>query len=60
MFRLGVVEKTEDVSKIEEEIGCGQIEELLVQAKEEYELIPALFGEGNYAASATGSTVSGA
>lgn len=45
-----MVEQHEDVNKIEEEIGCGQIEELLVQAKEEYELIPALFGAGNYEA----------
>ena len=38
-YRLKVVETNEDAEKIEEEICCGQIEELVVQAKKELELV---------------------
>jgi NADH dehydrogenase (ubiquinone) 1 alpha subcomplex subunit 5 len=38
-YRLSVCEKLEDPEKIEEEIRCGQIEELVVQAKDELKLV---------------------
>eukprot|EP00514_Thraustochytrium_sp_LLF1b_P002956 CAMPEP_0184519564 /NCGR_PEP_ID=MMETSP0198_2-20121128/6697_1 /TAXON_ID=1112570 /ORGANISM="Thraustochytrium sp., Strain LLF1b" /LENGTH=112 /DNA_ID=CAMNT_0026910095 /DNA_START=238 /DNA_END=576 /DNA_ORIENTATION=- len=41
-FRLGVCQKFADLETIEKEIDCGQVEELLVQAKEEFELIDLL------------------
>mmetsp|Transcript_21637 Transcript_21637/g.42496 ORF Transcript_21637/g.42496 Transcript_21637/m.42496 type:complete len:112 (+) Transcript_21637:133-468(+) len=41
-YRLSVVEKYEDEEQIEKEIDCGQIEELLLQAKDEIELMESL------------------
>ncbi|ODV82740.1 hypothetical protein CANARDRAFT_204641 [[Candida] arabinofermentans NRRL YB-2248] len=37
--RLAVVEENEVVEKIENAIGCGLIEELIIQANDEYELL---------------------
>ncbi|ORX57452.1 hypothetical protein DM01DRAFT_1382005 [Hesseltinella vesiculosa] len=37
--RLSVVESTESVEEIEAKIGCGQIEEVLLQAKDELKLV---------------------
>ncbi|KAG0230620.1 hypothetical protein BGW42_000825 [Actinomortierella wolfii] len=37
--RLNVVEANEDIGKIEEQLDCGQIEEIVVQAVEERKLI---------------------
>ena len=44
--RLAVVSK-EDLSpeKMEEEIGAGQLEELIIQAKDELSLIPKMAGK---------------
>mmetsp|Transcript_14887 Transcript_14887/g.16837 ORF Transcript_14887/g.16837 Transcript_14887/m.16837 type:complete len:111 (+) Transcript_14887:152-484(+) len=39
-FRLGVVVETEDIVSIEEKIGCGQVEELILQAEDELKIIP--------------------
>eukprot|EP00924_Labyrinthula_sp_SR-Ha-C_P006904 maker-scaffold_8-snap-gene-4.3-mRNA-1 protein AED:0.19 eAED:0.19 QI:63/1/1/1/1/1/3/30/118 len=39
-YRLSVVEKESDIFKIEDEISCGQVEELIIQAEEELDLIP--------------------
>ncbi|QPG75695.1 hypothetical protein FOA43_003054 [Brettanomyces nanus] len=36
--RLAVVEKNEVLDRIEKEIGCGLIEELVIQANDEYNL----------------------
>ncbi|VEU23959.1 DEKNAAC105250 [Brettanomyces naardenensis] len=36
--RLAVVEKNEVTEKIEKDIGCGLIEELIIQANDEYNL----------------------
>ncbi|EUB61609.1 NADH dehydrogenase [ubiquinone] 1 alpha subcomplex subunit [Echinococcus granulosus] len=36
--RLALVEKTPNVSDLEKKIDCGQIEEVIVQARNEYEL----------------------
>mmetsp|Transcript_18645 Transcript_18645/g.47194 ORF Transcript_18645/g.47194 Transcript_18645/m.47194 type:complete len:113 (-) Transcript_18645:47-385(-) len=38
-FRLGVVEKFHEEADIEREIDCGQLEELLEQANDEFNLI---------------------
>ena len=38
-YRLSVAESTEDEDAIEKEIGFGQLEELIISAKEELELI---------------------
>lgn len=38
-FRLQVCQEEEDWDKIEERIQCGQVEELIVQAKDELQLI---------------------
>ncbi|KAJ3415202.1 hypothetical protein HDV05_005342 [Chytridiales sp. JEL 0842] len=38
-FRLEVVEKETSIPKLEEAIGGGQVEELIIQAKEEYNLV---------------------
>lgn len=38
-YRLSVVEKLKDPEQIENEIKCGQIEELVVQAKDELGLV---------------------
>ena len=43
-YRLGVVEKLQDPEEIEEEIKCGQIEELVQQAKDELNLLHWLIG----------------
>lgn len=43
-YRLSVVEKMEDHEAIEAEIDCGQVEELLEQAKDEWELIDIVKG----------------
>ena len=40
--RLAVVEKTDDLLAIESAIGCGQVEQLIEQAKDELSLIPML------------------
>lgn len=40
--RLGVVESTEDISKIEATLGAGQIEEVIVQAEDEAKLVPEM------------------
>ncbi|GME67654.1 hypothetical protein B5S28_g4289 [[Candida] boidinii] len=37
--RLDIVEKNEVIEKIENEIGCGLIEEVLIQASEEHDLV---------------------
>ncbi|KAI8993278.1 ETC complex I subunit conserved region-domain-containing protein [Pilobolus umbonatus] len=37
--RLSIVESTENYEDIESKINCGQIEELLIQAKEELSLV---------------------
>uniref|UniRef100_A0A5K3FZT7 NADH dehydrogenase [ubiquinone] 1 alpha subcomplex subunit 5 n=1 Tax=Mesocestoides corti TaxID=53468 RepID=A0A5K3FZT7_MESCO len=36
--RLELIDKTSDVSELEKKIDCGQIEEVIAQAKNEYEL----------------------
>eukprot|EP00249_Psilotum_nudum_P032244 c47530_g1_i1 orf=498-989(-) len=41
-FRLRVCEEEEDWEKIETRIKCGQVEELIVQAKDELFLIPKM------------------
>ncbi|KAH3674671.1 hypothetical protein WICMUC_003087 [Wickerhamomyces mucosus] len=41
--RLQVVENVENISEIEEEIGGGLVEELLIQASDEYKLAENLF-----------------
>ena len=38
-YRLNVAESTEDETAIENEIGFGQLEELIISAEEELELI---------------------
>lgn len=40
--RLDVIESTEDPAAIEAKLGCGQIEELVAQAKDELGLIPRM------------------
>mmetsp|Transcript_39118 Transcript_39118/g.96894 ORF Transcript_39118/g.96894 Transcript_39118/m.96894 type:complete len:130 (-) Transcript_39118:317-706(-) len=40
--RLDIIESTEDPAVIEQKIGCGQIEELVIQAKNELGLIPQM------------------
>eukprot|EP00002_Diphylleia_rotans_P013501 TRINITY_DN263_c0_g2_i1.p1 TRINITY_DN263_c0_g2~~TRINITY_DN263_c0_g2_i1.p1 ORF type:complete len:145 (+),score=47.69 TRINITY_DN263_c0_g2_i1:50-484(+) len=40
--RLEVVKSTEDIAEIESKINCGQVEELIEQAKDELELIPVM------------------
>ncbi|TID21044.1 hypothetical protein CANINC_003539 [Pichia inconspicua] len=40
--RLSVVESTDVVEKIEQDIGCGLIEEVIIQADEELELLRKL------------------
>jgi NADH dehydrogenase (ubiquinone) 1 alpha subcomplex subunit 5 len=40
--RLAVVESNEDVAEIERTIGAGQIEELIMQAKDELTLVPKM------------------
>lgn len=42
-YRLKVVESTEDEAVIEKDIGGGQLEELIEQAKDELHLIPIYF-----------------
>lgn len=37
--RLSIVESTEDVGEIEEKIGTGQIEEVIMQAEDEQKLV---------------------
>lgn len=37
--RMAVVEKEEVVAKIEQQIGCGLIEEVIIQADEELQLV---------------------
>jgi len=44
-FRLSIVEKHDDHELVEEEIGCGQVEELIEQAKDELKLIPVMASE---------------
>ena len=39
-YRLNVVRKFEDIRDIEAEVGAGQVEELIEQAKDELRLIP--------------------
>ncbi|GBG80609.1 hypothetical protein CBR_g31069 [Chara braunii] len=41
-YRLRVCEEEEDWEKIEKRIGCGQVEELIWQAKDEMTLIPKM------------------
>ncbi|GBG34797.1 NADH dehydrogenase ubiquinone 1 alpha subcomplex subunit 5 [Hondaea fermentalgiana] len=41
-YRLSVVQKFEDSEQIEKEIDCGQLEELLAQAKDELALMEML------------------
>uniref|UniRef100_A0A0R3WNJ6 Complex I subunit B13 n=1 Tax=Hydatigena taeniaeformis TaxID=6205 RepID=A0A0R3WNJ6_HYDTA len=36
--RLALVEKTPNIPDLEKKIDCGQIEEVIIQAKNEYEL----------------------
>ncbi|KAL5969407.1 NADH dehydrogenase ubiquinone 1 alpha subcomplex subunit 5 [Taenia solium] len=36
--RLALVEKTPNISDLEKKIDCGQIEEVIIQARNEYEL----------------------
>ncbi|KAL5112170.1 hypothetical protein TcWFU_005520 [Taenia crassiceps] len=36
--RLNLVEQTSSISDLEKKINCGQIEEVIIQAKNEYEL----------------------
>lgn len=43
-YRLKVVEKSNSVEEFEKEIACGQAEQLIIQAKDELELIPIMFG----------------
>jgi len=40
--RRAVIEKTNDLEEIEATIGCGQVEQLIQQAKDELSLIPML------------------
>jgi NADH dehydrogenase (ubiquinone) 1 alpha subcomplex subunit 5 len=44
-YRLKVCQEEEEHERIEQRIGCGQVEELIEQAKDELELIPQLAGE---------------
>lgn len=41
-YRLKVCEEVEEWEEIEKAIGCGQVEELIWQAKDELELIPKM------------------
>jgi NADH dehydrogenase (ubiquinone) 1 alpha subcomplex subunit 5 len=41
-YRLKVCQEEEEHERIEQRIGCGQVEELIEQAKDELELIPQL------------------
>jgi len=41
-FRLSIVEKHSEYEPVEAEIGCGQVEELMSQAKDELKLIPIM------------------
>jgi len=41
-YRLQVCQETEDWEEIEKKVGCGQVEELILQAKDELELIPKM------------------
>lgn len=41
-FRLKVCEESKEFEEIEKKIGCGQVEELIFQAKDELELIPKM------------------
>ena len=43
--RLQVVQQQEDIEKIEEMIDCGEIEELIEQAKDELRLLPEMLGK---------------
>lgn len=43
--RLKVCEEEQDWPQIEKRIQCGQIEELIAQAKDELELIPKMAGQ---------------
>lgn len=48
--RLAVIEKTDDLDVIEDTIGCGQVEQLIQQAKDELSLIPMLVDVDAFAA----------
>lgn len=37
--RLQIVKETADIKAVEEKIGCGQVEELIIQAKNEVSLV---------------------
>ena len=47
--RLAVVESTDDLDEIEATVGCGQVEQLIQQAKDELNLIPNLIAANAFA-----------
>jgi NADH dehydrogenase (ubiquinone) 1 alpha subcomplex subunit 5 len=47
--RLAAVEKTDNLEAIEAAIGCGQVEQLIEQAKDELSLIPKLVDANAFA-----------
>lgn len=44
-YRLKVCQEEEEHERIEQRIGCGQVEELIEQANDELALIPVMVGE---------------
>lgn len=46
--RLKVCQEEEDWEQIEKRLGCGQVEELIEEAKDELKLISMLNGQYNY------------